>query len=266
MSGPRRDGLPLALVAAAAPLPVFLLVTLLALPAAAGPAALLASLGSPASRAALRVTLEATTASTFLAVVLGTPLAFLLARGRFRGQAALEALVDLPIAIPPVVVGLALLLAFGRSGLLGRHLDALGVSIPFTLLAVVLAQLAVASPFYVKAARAAFEGVDPALERVAATLGAGPWRVFATVTLPLAGRGLCGGAILAWARALSEFGATIMFAGNLPGRTQTLTLAVVSALESDVEVAVALALESLVLAGGALLLARRLTGRPAAAA
>lgn len=253
----RRHGSSL-VVLAALPLPVFIGVTLLALPLMTSPATLLAHLASEMALRALLLTLRTTLVATLLCVALGTPLAYLLARGRFRGRNLLDTLVDLPITIPPVVAGVALLLAFGRRGLLGGQLDAFGIQLPFTTAAVVMAQLLIASPFFVKAARAGFEAVDTTLESAARTLGATPWRVFWTVTVPLARPALVAGTVLAWARALSEFGATMMFAGNFPGRTQTLTLAVMSAMESDLETAVAVSLLSLLLAAGALLVARRL--------
>jgi molybdate transport system permease protein len=180
---------------------------------------------------------------------------------RFRGREVLDTLVDLPITIPPVVAGVALLLAFGRRGLIGRHLDAWGIEIAFTTVAVILAQAFIASPFYVKAARAGFASVDPRLEAAARTLGASRGRVFLTVTVPLAAPALLSGVVLAWARALSEFGATMMFAGNFAGRTQTLPLAVMTAIESDLETAVAISLVSLGLALLALVVARRLGAR-----
>jgi molybdate transport system permease protein len=173
----------------------------------------------------------------------------------------LDTLVDLPITIPPVVAGVALLLAFGRRGLIGRQLDLWGYQIAFSSVAVVMAQLLIASPFFVKAARAGFEAVDVGLEAAARTLGASRWRVFWTVTVPLARPALLSGVVLAWARALSEFGATMMFAGNFPGRTQTLTLAVMTALESDLETAVAVSALSLALGLIALLAAKGLAGR-----
>jgi molybdate transport system permease protein len=252
----RREGV-LPLAAASSLLPLFIALPLLALPLSVAPGALVAQLGSEQALRALALTLRTTLAATALCVALGMPLAYLLARHRFRGKDLVDTLVDLPLTIPPVVAGVALLLAFGRRGLLGRQLDALGASIPFTTLAVVMAQVFIASPFFVKTLRAGFEAVDPALERAASTLGASPWRVFWTVTLPLARPALAAGTLLAWARALSEFGATMMFAGNLPGRTQTLTLAVMSAMESNLEAAVALSVVSLLLAAAALLLARR---------
>ena len=239
-------------------LPCYLALPLLALPLAVSPSSLLDHLLSPMALKALVLTLGTTTAATMIVVALGTPLAYVLARVDFRGRNALDTLVDLPIAIPPVVAGVALLLAFGRRGLLGSTLSAIGLEIPFTTLAVVLAQVFIASPFFVKAARAGFESIDPRLEEAASTLGATPGRVFWTITLPLAGRGLLAGTVLAWARALSEFGATMMFAGNLPGRTQTLTLAVMSAMESDLDTAVAISLLAIALAFATLLVGKRL--------
>jgi molybdate transport system permease protein len=220
-----------------------------------------AHLASPLAMRALWLTIQTTLVATLLAVALGTPLAYLLARGAFRGRDVLDTLVDLPITIPPVVAGVALLLAFGRRGLIGRQLDLWGYQIAFSSVAVVMAQLLIASPFFVKAARAGFEAVDVGLEAAARTLGASRWRVFWTVTVPLARPALLSGVVLAWARALSEFGATMMFAGNFPGRTQTLTLAVMTALESDLETAVAVSALSLALGLIALLAAKGLAGR-----
>jgi molybdate transport system permease protein len=238
-------------------LPLYILLPLLALTTAASPRAILAHLGSDMAIRALVVSLGTTSIATAICVALGMPLAHLLARSRFRGRVLLDTLIDLPITIPPVVAGVALLLAFGRRGLLGQQLELLGVQIPFTTVAVVMAQVFIASPFFVRTARSGFETVDRTLEDAARTLGASPWRVFWTVTVPLARPALIAGAVLAWARALSEFGATIMFAGNLPGRTQTLPLAVMTAMESDLELAVAISMLSLLLATLALLAARR---------
>jgi len=248
-------------VVAAAALPLFIALPLLALLLAASPASLLEHLGSEMARRALWLSLRTTLVATALCVLLGTPLAYLLARRRFPGRELLDTLVDLPVTLPPVVAGVALLLAFGRRGLIGRQLDALGVQIPFSAVAVVMAQIFIASPFFVRAARTGFEAVDTTLESAARTLGATPWRVFWTITLPLARPALVAGTLLAWARALSEFGATMMFAGNFPGRTQTLTLAVMSAMETDLETAVAVSVLTLLLAAGSLFLARRLARR-----
>ncbi|HEY3412580.1 MAG TPA: ABC transporter permease [Armatimonadota bacterium] len=210
---------------------------------------------------ALWLTMRTTLISTALCVILGTPMAYLLARKRFPGKGILDTLVDLPVVVPPVVAGVALLLAFGRRGLIGRHLEAVGIEIGFTTVAVIMAQVFIASPFFIRAARAGFEGVDRELERAAYTLGAGRWRTFWVVTVPLAGPSLTGGLVLAWARALSEFGATMMFAGNFPGRTQTLTLAVMTAMESDLDTAVAVSVLSLALAVATLVTAKAFLGR-----
>ena len=177
-------------------------------------------------RQALALSLWTTTVALAIVVLLGTPLAYLLARRRFRGARLVDTLVDLPIVLPPAVAGIALLVAFGRRGVVGRWLDEVGVTLGFTTAAVLLAQVFVAVPFYVRAAKGGFARVDRELEEAAADLGATPARVFWTVTLPLARPGLAAGAVLAWARALSEFGATIMFAGSFPGRTQTMPLAI----------------------------------------
>lgn len=177
-------------------------------------------------RQALGLSLATTALAMVLVIALGTPLAFLLARRRFPGAAVVEALVDLPIVLPPAVAGIALLMAFGRNGLVGRWLNEGGITLGFTTAAVVMAQLFVAAPFYVIAARGGFARVDRDLEEVATDLGASPFRVFRTVTLPLIAPSLIAGAVLAWARALGEFGATIMFAGSFPGITQTMPLAI----------------------------------------
>jgi molybdate transport system permease protein len=250
---------PLAL--AAAPLVLFLLVPLLILIGALKPGELLAHLCSPMALRALGVTLRTTTAAAVLCVAAGLPAALLLARRSFRGKTFLVAALDLPVTIPPVVAGVALLLAFGRRGLIGRSFEWAGVRIGFTGAAVVMAQVFIAAPFFVKAARAGFEAVDPRLEDAARTLGAGPVRVFWTVTVPLAAPSLLAGAVMAWARALSEFGATMMFAGNFPGRTQTLSLAVMTAMESDLDTAVAVSALTLLLGSFALTAARFLAAR-----
>jgi molybdate transport system permease protein len=253
---PRSATEPRLLWLGSAPLVLFIALPLAALLLFSPPAELVRHLATPLAARALWLTLRTTLLATALAVALGTPLALLLARGSFRGRELLDTLVDLPMTIPPVVAGVALLLAFGRRSLIGRQLDLFGVQIAFSSVAVVMAQLFVASPFFVKAARAGFEAVDTRFEAAARTLGASPWRVFWTVTLPLARPALLSGLVLAWARALSEFGATILFAGNFPGRTQTLTLAVMTALESDLETAVAISALSLFLALAALLSAK----------
>ncbi|HEY3331625.1 MAG TPA: ABC transporter permease [Capsulimonadaceae bacterium] len=232
---------------ASAPLILFLAIPFVALVASISPAQWLHSVHSPDAISALALTLRTTLLSTVICIVGGLPVALLLGRHRFRGREFLDTLIDLPISVPPVVVGVALLMAFGRMGLIGKHFHAIGIDIGFTTAAVVLAQVVIASPFFIKAARAGIEGVDPRLENAARVLGANPWRVFWTVTFPLAKPGLLAGGLLAWARALSEFGATMMFAGNFPGRTQTLPLAVMSAFESDLSLSVGIATISLIL-------------------
>jgi molybdate transport system permease protein len=212
---------------AAVALALFLALPIVALVARAAGAGLLAdAAGSRIVADALLLSLMTTAASLVLAVALGMPLAFALARRRFRGAAIVEALVDLPIVLPPAVAGLALLLLLGRRGWLGEPLAALGIGLPFTTVAVVLAQTFVAAPFFVRAARTGFAGVDRDLEDAARVDGATEAGVIRHVTLPLAASALGAGLVMTWARALGEFGATIMFAGNVAGRTQTLPLVV----------------------------------------
>ena len=212
---------------AAIALALFLALPIVALIARAAGAGLLAdAAGSRIVADALLLSLLTTAASLALAVALGMPLAFALARRRFRGATLVEALVDLPIVLPPAVAGLALLLLLGRRGWLGEPLAALGIGLPFTTVAVVLAQTFVAAPFFVRAARTGFAGVDRDLEDAARVDGATEAGVIRHVTLPLAASALGAGLVMTWARALGEFGATIMFAGNVAGRTQTLPLVV----------------------------------------
>ena len=191
---------------------------------------------------ALLLSLRTTLTSLVLTVVLGTPLAWWLASSRSRIARVAEVLVDLPIVIPPAVVGVALLETFGRQGPLGSVLGKFDVAIPFTTGAVVLAQLVVSAPFFVQAAANAFRKVEPDALIVARTLGAPSPIAFIRVAVPIAIPGLLVGASLAWARALGEFGATLLFAGNMPGRTQTMPLAIFSALETDVRLAVVFSL------------------------
>jgi molybdate transport system permease protein len=196
---------------------------------------------------ALRLSLVCASVATAASLVFGVPLAWVLARSQARGIWVLRALVTLPLVLPPVVGGVALLLAFGRQGILGRLLDEwTGITLPFTTAGVIVAETFVAMPFLVITVEGAFRACDRGYEEAAATLGASRLRVFATVTIPLIGPSLLAGAVLCWARALGEFGATITFAGNFPGRTQTMPLAVYLALESDPDAAVALSLVLLV--------------------
>jgi molybdate transport system permease protein len=238
---------------------LFALLPLAALLAAALPGRPLRYLADPMLQQALRVSAVTSLISTSLVVLTGLPVAYLLARFRFRGREVLDTLIDLPMTLPPVVAGVALLLAFGRAGWIGQHLDALlnallrrEVHVPLSTTAVVLAQAFMSAPFFIRSARAGFEAVPMGYEHAAMTLGRNRWGVFWSVSVPLASPALLAGVVLAWARAISEFGATLIFAGSLPGVTQTLPLAVMGAMEIDLDLAIALSVLSLVLAFGAL--------------
>jgi molybdate transport system permease protein len=213
---------------------------------------------SPIVTRALWLTLSTSLVSSLMVMMLGLPVAYVLAARGFAGKRLLETLIDLPMVLPPTVAGVGLLLAFGRVGLVGRLLAPLGITIPFTTTAVVLAQAFVAGPFFVNAARAGFESVEPQYLRAAATLRASASYRFLRVILPLSLPSLIAGAAMTWARALGEFGATITFAGNLPGVTQTMPLAVYIALQSDLEAAVALSVILLVFSFALLLALRNL--------
>ncbi len=216
-------------------------------------------LASDQGLAALRLSLVCSLGALGVALVLGVPLAWVLARVPFPGRALVRALVTLPMVLPPVVGGVGLLGVFGRRGFLGRHFGSWpGFPLPFTTRGVVLAQAFVAMPFLVVAAEAGLRQLDARYEDAAATLGAGPWRRFRTVTLPLVAPSLAAGAALCWARALGEFGATITFAGSLPGRTRTLPTAIYADLQTRPDAAVAL---SVVLLGMSLAVLVALRGR-----
>ena len=209
---------------------------------------LLAELTSPIALQALRLSLVCSLGAVVVSLLLGVPLAFLLARVAFPGRNFVRALTTLSMVLPPVVGGVALLLAFGRRGLVCRWLDqAFGVTLPFTTAGAILAEAFVAMPFLVISTEAGLRAMDRRYEDAAATLGAGRWTTFRRVTLPLIAPSLGAGVALCWARALGEFGATITFAGNLPGVTQTMPLAVYIALETDLQAAIALSLVLLVI-------------------
>ena len=245
-------------VALAALFAVFLALPVVAIVArAVGSQALASIAGSGTLLAALGLSLATTAVSLAVTVVLGLPLAVVLARRRFRGKWLVETLVDLPIVLPPSVAGLALLLVFGRRGLLGETLSVAGIEIAFTTLAVILAQVFVSAPFFVRSARAGIAGVDADLEDAARVDGASERQVFRAVTVPLAGGALAAGLVMSWARSLGEFGATIMFAGNVQGRTQTLPLVVYSEFQGgDLDASIAAA-AILVLAAVGVLVAVR---------
>jgi molybdate transport system permease protein len=210
-------------------------------------------LGDPVVRRALEVTARTNAVANVLILAFGTPLAYLLATRRFRGRALVVTLVELPLVMPPAVAGIGLLAAFGAGGLLGDDLRDAGIFLPFSEWAVVLAVTFVASPFYIRQAIAAFEAIDPTLTAAARTLGAGPLRTFWRVSMPLAAAGLLAGWVLAFARGVGEFGATIVFAGNVRGKTQTLTLAVYEQLDADFDVALAIGILLVVLSAAVLL-------------
>ena len=242
-----------------------LLLAVLVLPVAGlvgstGPGDLWAAAGSASFREALKLSIRTSTAAMAVIALLGTPLAWLLSRRRGPVRRLGLTLVEVPVVLPPAVLGIALLQTFGRAGTLGPTLGAIGVGIPFTEVAVVLAQVLVGAPLHVLAATAAFDAVDDDLLLVARTLGASRRRAWWTVALPAAAPGLASGAAMAWARALGEFGATLMFAGNLPGTTQTLPLAIYSAMERDMAEARAVSVLLLGVAVSVLLGARALGG------
>jgi molybdate transport system permease protein len=221
----------------------------------------LAALARPVVVEALRLSLLTSGLALLLTLVLGTPVAWLLARRDFPGRSLLDGLIELPMVLPPAVAGIGLLMAFGRRGLLGPLLASLGLTVGFTTAAVVLAQVFVAAPFYVRAAKLGFQGVDRELEEMASTLGGSGWVIFWRVTVPLAFPAVLTGMAMAWARALGEFGATIMFAGSFQGRTQTMPLAIYAALESDLEAALVLSALLVVVSFGLLGLVRAVARR-----
>lgn len=235
---------------------LFLAIPLAALLFREPPSTLWAALLQPDVLQALQLSLVTTTLSTLLSIVFGLPVAYLLARVRFPGSRVLETLVTLPTVLPPVVAGVALLITFGRVGLLGRSLSAVGISLPFTSAAVVMAQIFVSAPFFINSARAGLEQLDRRYELAAYTLRATPFYTFRRVVLPLIRPALMSGIGLSWARALGEFGATITFAGNFPGTTQTMPIAVYIAAESDLDTSIALAVLLLVVSFVVLLLVR----------
>jgi molybdate transport system permease protein len=252
---------------------VFFVVPLLGLLQRAPWSKLGGDLGSSDVRTALRLSLECSLAATAISIVFGVPLAWVLARGRFPGRSLLRALVMLPLVLPPVVGGVALLTAFGRRGLVGQYLyDWFDIRVTFTVWGVILAETFVAMPFLVITVDAALRALDTRFEDAARTLGASRWTVMRRVTLPMIGPSVAAGAALTWARALGEFGATITFAGNLQGVTQTMPLAVYLALETNPEAAITLSLVLLAVSiavlalVGSRVLASRRTVEPTAVA
>lgn len=248
-----RGRLPVALVVPAVIGLAFLLVPLVGLLVRAPWSTLPERLAGESVGQALRLSLVCASLATVVCLVLGVPLAWLLARGDVPGRGLLRALVTVPLVLPPVVGGVALLFVLGRRGLVGQHLDAwFGISLPFTTAGVVLAEAFVAMPFLVISVEGALRAADPRYEEAAATLGASRWFAFRRVTLPSILPGVVAGTVLCWARALGEFGATITFAGNFPGETTTMPLAVYLALESDPETAIVLSVVLLLVSVGVL--------------
>ena len=250
---PLTTGLPAPLVPLAALALLFLVVPVIGLVVRTPWTTLGDVLTRSESLTALRLSLVCATSATMLCLVLGVPLAWVLARGDFPGRSVLRALVLVPLVLPPVVGGVALFAALGRKGLVGRPLDeAFGITLPFTTAAVVVAEAFVAMPFLVIAVEGALRGSDRRYDEAAATLGASRWYTFRRVTLPLVAPGVAAGSVLCWARALGEFGATITFAGNFPGTTRTMPVEVYLTLQQDPAAAVALSLVLLLVSVGVL--------------
>ena len=221
----------------------------------------LGSLYDPMVLDALRLSLMTSTLTTIVVVIMGTPIAYVSARFHYFGKELADSLIDLPVIMPPAVAGIALLVAFGRMGIVGHYLNAFGISIAFTTLAVIMAQVFVSSPFYIRQARTSFEDVDLAFENAARTLGASRVYTFFYVILPIAMNGLISGAIMAFARSLGEFGATIMFAGNFQGRTQTMPLAIYTAMQGDLDVSLCLAIILVAISFVVIVVVKKLTRR-----
>jgi molybdate transport system permease protein len=222
------------------PLFIFLLLPLVALFLRISPTQLITNLNQPFILKAVAISLATTFTSTIAIILLGTPVAYLLARRQMPFRRLIDTLLDLPIVLPPAVAGIALLMAFGRQGILGGALSQLGIHLAFTPFAVLLAQTFIAAPFFIKSASVGFANIDSELEQAASLDGASSWQLFRFLTIPLAWSALLSGAVMSWARALGEFGATIIFAGNFPGRTQTMPLAIYMGFELDLETALTL--------------------------
>lgn len=242
---------------AALPAFLFIVVPLVALLVYSSPGDVLYNLTRGDVAKAVVLSLITSLVCTVITLVLGTPLAYVLARSDSAVRSVMDTLVDLPLVLPPAAAGIALLLAFGRTGLLGKYLDVAGIQLPFTPAAVVMAQLFVASPFFVKSAASGIASVSLEVEQAAEVDGAGPWRVARSITLPLARNAMIGGAVMTWARALGEFGATIIFAGNFPGRTQTIPIAIYLGFNLSLQTAVSLSVILLVLSFAVLIFVKR---------
>ena len=253
----RRERVPLVVAVLAAIGATFFILPLLGLIVRSPWGDAVKALTAPEAVEALKLSLIASVSATVIALILGVPLAWIFARVEFRGRNLLRAMTTLPMVLPPVVGGIALFLAFGRRGLVGSWLDStFGITLPFTTAGVVMAETFVAMPFLIITVEAGLRSMDRRYEEAARTLGAKRWTVFTRVTLPLIGPSLFAGAVLCWARALGEFGATITFAGNFPGVTQTMPLAVYLLLETNQEASYILSLVLLVISLGVLVTLR----------
>ncbi len=222
------------------PLLVYILLPVFALLLSTSPKDLLENLRQPEVYQSIYISLITSTTAAGITVIFGIPLAYLMARKEFRFKRLVDSALDLPIVLPPAVAGIALLMVYGRRGLIGSWLDSVGLQIAFTPVAVIMAMIFISSPFFIKSAAIGFGNIEPELEQAASLDGASPWYIFRTITIPLSRVALLGGLVLTWTRALGEFGATIIFAGNFPGITQTMPLAIYLGFELDMEVAITL--------------------------
>jgi molybdate transport system permease protein len=243
------------------PLLAFFLIPIAVLFIQTTPTRILLSLSDPQVYQALSVSLKTTLISLCLILILGTPLAFLIGRYRFRSKNLVETLVDLPTVLPPSVAGLALLLAFGRNGVFGSLFSHWGISIAFTQAAVILAQIFIAAPYYIRAASVGFGSIDKEYLQAAELDGADHWDIFRYIILPMSQYALISGGLLSWARALGEFGATILFAGNFVGRTQTMPLAIYLGFESNLDLAKTLSIILVGISFCSLLIIRYITSK-----
>jgi molybdate transport system permease protein len=255
-----RAALPVLVVAAALPLLLYLSVPVLGLIARTTPAVWRSYVCCWQAISALRLSLLTASLALVIAVLVGTPVAYWLSHYQFRGKDLVDTIIDLPLVLPPAAAGLALLLLFGQQGV-GRWLHDHGFRISLTPMAVVMAQVFVASPFYVKQARAGFEAVPRDLRLASATLGAGVGRTFFRITVPLASHALLAGAVMTWARALGEFGATLVFAGAFAGRTETMPIAIYTTSTTHLPASIALAATLVIVSFAVLMAARSLAGR-----
>jgi molybdate transport system permease protein len=240
---------------------LYLVLPILALFFRTTPELFVASLADPEVISAFRLSLITSVISLAIVILAGTPFAYVHCRSQYPGKVLVDTLIDLPLVLPPAVAGLGLLVLWGRMGLLGQYLSVYGISLAFTTVAVIMAQIFVASPFYLRQAKVLFDQIDPAYEQTARTLGASPVCVFIRIVIPMTAGGLVSGAVMTFGRALGEFGATIMFAGNVPGTTQTMPLAVYLNMSGDFNAGITIAI-LLVLISFAIMIAVRLLAQP----